>query len=92
MNRYATVLLIFDPNPGNHTSRLRMLHSVGIDENVGGVKIDPGDLPRFLAGTDCDFYVVAASGTLLAVASHEDEIQGSERVMWCPVPLAGADE
>jgi hypothetical protein len=85
LKHYAQVLVVFDPNPRNTPFRLHLLHDLGIDEDVAGVKVAPEDLPRLLASSDCDSYVLAPDGSLLSVATHEDEIQGNERIMWCPV-------
>jgi hypothetical protein len=87
LERYADVLLLFDPNPQNTPYRLELLHSVGFSEDLPGLKVATVDLPRFFDHKDCDFYVLGPGGPLIAVASHEDEIRGNERIMWCPVPL-----
>ena len=83
------LLVIFDPHSANNASRLHLLHSLGIDEDVPGVKVARENLARFFADNDCDFYVTAIDGALLAAASHEDEFRGKDRVVWCPVAPSG---
>jgi len=85
LERYVEVLVVFDPDPQNTPYRLHLLHSLGIDDDIAGLKMAPKDLPPLLASTDCDFYVTTRDGRLLAVASHEDEFRGRERLLWCPV-------
>lgn len=85
LKRHVNILIVFDPNPRNTPFRLNLLHALGIDEDIAGIKIAAEDLPIVLANYDCDFYVLAPEGALLSVASHEDEIRENERVMWCPI-------
>jgi hypothetical protein len=83
----SVLLVVFDPHSNNNASRLHLLHSLGFDDDLDGLEVERGDLPRLFENNDCDFYVIVPNGPLLAVASHEDEIRGNERIIWCPIPV-----
>ena len=85
---YVNLHAVFDPNPRNTPFRLQLLQVLGVSEDILGVKIATEDIRKMLVSYDCDFYVLAPDGTLLSVASHEDEIVNNERVMWCPIAVA----
>jgi hypothetical protein len=90
LSHYANVLIVFDPDTRNTPFRLHLLHTLGMDEDILGLKLATSELPKLLASCDCDFYILDLEGALLSVASHEDELLKGQRVLWSPVPIANS--
>lgn len=84
IRQHAQICIVFDPHPNNAPYREDLLRSVNA-EDAPGLVASPEDVARLLAATHCDFYITTLDGELLAVACHEDEFDGAERVLWRPV-------
>lgn len=83
----ATYYIVFDPHYNNSFEKSKVCSEVGL-ENVPGLECDSVELMNLVNDhVDCDLYVFNMEDQLIAVGTHEDQIQNGKRLMWHPRPI-----
>jgi len=81
LSTFGEICAIFDPSPKNAPYVNGLLSSLQLAEAPGLVG-EAVQLAPLVAEPNCDLYFTTQTGELLAVASHEDEFDGPDRIMW----------